>query len=34
MHYILNITSKIFEQICGDDCASKREELAKWAMFV
>lgn len=24
----------ILRQICGDDCASQREDLADWAIFV
>jgi len=31
---INNIVLKVLKQICGDDCAVKREELKKWAMYL
>ena len=34
MSYAVNILCIVLRQICGDDHASKRKELAKWAMFV
>jgi len=34
MSYAINILCTVLRQICGDDCAAKRKELAKWAMFV
>jgi len=30
----MNILLAILRQICGDDCASHREDLADWALFV
>lgn len=30
----MNILLAILRQICGDDCASQREDLADWAMFI
>lgn len=30
----MNILLAILRQICGDDCASLREDLADWALFV
>lgn len=31
---IMTILQAILRQICGDDCASQRKDLADWAMFV
>jgi hypothetical protein len=30
----MNILLAILRQICGDDCASQRKDLADWAIFV
>ncbi len=34
MKYIARFLLIILKQICGDDCAAKRKELKKWAMYV
>lgn len=30
----MTVLLAILRQICGDDCASQREDLADWALFV
>lgn len=31
---MIDLLLAILRQICGDDCASQRKELADWALYV